>query len=119
LIRRINPEGAERVPDDLYRALVKSSKEFDKLGEKRAVAKRIADSLQVEVKDFIGESVPLMLLICNPGMKECHWTKIEQLTGVSIPKGETYTVNKMLELGLQHHCKAQFISFLFPVFRRN
>jgi dynein heavy chain, axonemal len=58
------------------------------------------------VKEFMTESVPLMLLICNPGMKERHWNDIEALTGVRIPKGETYTINMMLELGLQHHCKA-------------
>lgn len=105
-IAEIDPEEAERTSDELYRTLIKSGKEFDKMGEKRQVAKRIAESLQVEVKDFINESVPLMLLICNPGMRERHWNDIEVLTGIQIPKGEVYTVNMMLELGLQHHAKA-------------
>ena len=105
-IAEIDPEEAERTSEEIYRTLIKSAKEFDKMGEKRQVAKRIAESLQVEVKEFINESVPLMLLICNPGMQERHWNEIEALTGVRIPKGETYTINMMLELGLQHHVKA-------------
>ena len=105
-ISEINPEEAERTSEEIYRTLIKSAKDFEKIGEKRQAAKRIAESLQVEVKEFISESVPLMLLICNPGMKERHWNDIEALTGIRIPKGETLTINMMLELGLQHHCKA-------------
>jgi hypothetical protein len=105
-ISEIDPEEAERTSEEIYRTLIKSAKDFEKAGEKRQVAKRIAESLQVEVKEFMTESVPLMLLICNPGMKERHWNDIEALTGVRIPKGETLTINMMLELGLQHHCKA-------------
>eukprot|EP01038_Epipyxis_sp_PR26KG_P004763 gene4763-6681_t len=102
----IDPEEAERTSEELYRALNKMGKEFDKLGDKRNVAKRIAESLQVEVKEFITESVPLMLLVCNPGMKERHWNDIEAVTGLKIPKGESYTMSMMLEIGLQHHTKA-------------
>lgn len=105
-LSEIDPEEAERTSDEIYRTLIKSAKEFDKMGEKRQVAKRIAESLQGEVKEFMNESVPLMLLICNPGMQERHWNEIEALTGVRIPRGEVYTVNMMLELGLQHHVKA-------------
>jgi dynein heavy chain len=102
----IDPEHAERTADEIYRTLVKVGKEFDRMGEKRQVAKRIAESLQSEVKEFMNESVPLMLLICNPGMKERHWNDIEAVTGLRIPRGEVYTMNMMLELGLQHHTKA-------------
>ncbi|RYH30478.1 hypothetical protein EON65_05000, partial [archaeon] len=102
----IDAEAAERTSEEIYRTLVKVGKEFEKAGEKRQVAKRIAESLQNEVKDFINESIPLMLLICNPGMKDRHWVDIENITGIRIPKGEAYTVSMMLELGLQHHVKA-------------
>ena len=102
----IDPEQAERTSDEIYRTLIKAGKEFDRIGEKRQVAKRIAESLQNEVKEFINESVPLMLLICNPGMRDRHWADIEAVTGIRIPKGEVYTMNMMLELGLQHHVKA-------------
>jgi hypothetical protein len=82
----IDPEAAERTADEIYRTLVKVGREFDRMGDKRQVAKRIAESLQAEVKEFMNESVPLMLLICNPGMKERHWDDIEALTGIKIPR---------------------------------
>ena len=73
-LKEINPE-TERTAEELY-ALKKLGKEFDKLGENRQTAP-IAESLQQEVKEFINESVPLMLLVCNPGMSERHWVEIE------------------------------------------
>lgn len=104
-LHEINPEEAERSSDELYRSLMKAAKEFDRIGEKRQTAKRIADTLTNEVKEFINESVPLMLLICNPGMRERHWKDIEALTGVVVPKGEVLTVSMMIELGLHKYVK--------------
>lgn len=46
-----------------------------------------------------------MLLICNPGMKDRHWQEIEGVTGLTIPKGGSYTLSMMTEIGLQHHVK--------------
>lgn len=83
----------------IRRSLQKLSKEFEKGGEKRGAAKRIAESLQNDLKDFMNDSIPLMLLICSPGMKERHWQEIEDSTGVTITKGGSYTLSMMTEIG--------------------
>ena len=98
-LAEIDPEEAERVSDEIYRQLQKLTKEFDKGGEKRSAAKRIAESLQNDLKDFMNDSIPLMLLICNQGMKDRHWQEIENVTGVTIPKGGSYTLSMMTEIG--------------------
>ena len=104
-LSEVDAEAAEKTAEELSRSLIKVSKEFERMGEKRQVAKRIAESLHNEVKEFLQEEIPLMLLICNPGMKDRHWAEIEALTGISVPRGEVLTINMMLELGLQHHVK--------------
>jgi dynein heavy chain len=104
-LEEIDPEEAEKTAEELYRSLQKLGREFDKVGDKRATAKRIADGLQNDLKDFMNDSIPLMLLICNPGMKDRHWNEIEKVTGLTIPKGGTYTLSMMTEIGLQHHVK--------------
>ena len=78
---------------------MKLTKEFDKGGEKRGAAKRIAESLQNDLKEFMDDSIPLMLLICNPGMQERHWEEVEGVSGISIPKGGSYTLSMMTEIG--------------------
>jgi hypothetical protein len=42
----INAEEAERTSDELYRTLVKATKEFDKMGEKRVTARKVAETIQ-------------------------------------------------------------------------
>ncbi|CAM9445138.1 unnamed protein product [Ectocarpus fasciculatus] len=101
----IDPEEAQRVAEDYLRALQKVFKEFDRAGERRNAAKRITETMMSEIRDFLSESIPLMLLICNPGMKTRHWDEIERITGIAIPKGTILTVSMMMEVGLQHHVK--------------
>lgn len=102
----VNAEEAEKTCEELYRTFIKLGKEFERGGDRRINARKIADRFQSEIKTFLNESIPLMLLICNPGMKDRHWADIETITGVRIPKGEVYTMNMMTELGIQHHVKA-------------
>lgn len=105
-LAEVDAEDAQRVAEDLQRSLNKAYREFDRMGEKRQAAKRIAESMQSEVKDFLHDNIPLMLLICNQGMRDRHWAEIERLTGITIPKGDVVlNTTMMLELGLQHHVK--------------
>ena len=72
-LAEVDAEEAERSSDEIYRVFFKSVKEFDKLGESRGAAKGVAQNLVAQVKEFMEESVPLMLLVCNPGMRKRHW----------------------------------------------
>ena len=94
---------------------MKLTKEFDKGGEKRGAAKRIAESLQNDLKEFMDDSIPLMLLICNPGMQERHWEEVEAVSGISIPKGGSYTLSMMTEIGTLHHIFIFFILLFFSI----
>jgi hypothetical protein len=104
-LAQIDADEEEKVSDELFRSVIKISKDFEKYGEKRRLAKNVADSVLVEVKDFIKESIPLMKLICNPGMRERHWIEIETLTGVVVPHQEVLRMDIMLEIGLQNYVK--------------
>jgi len=106
-LAEINPEDAERTTEELYRTLIKATKEMDRLGEKRATAKTVAATITAEVKEFMTDSIPLMLLICNPGMRERHWAEIEKATGLSIPRSPEDPPNlaTCLEVGLHTQLK--------------
>lgn len=86
-----------------FRSLQMLTKEFEKGGERRQSAKRIAESLKSDLKVFMKDSIPLMLLVCNPGMHERHWEEIESITGVAIPKGTSPTLAMMTEIGKLLH----------------
>jgi len=39
------------------------------------------------------------------GMRERHWTEIENITGLYIPKDEVITMTILMEIGVQSYCK--------------
>ena len=104
-LAEVDAEEAERTSDEMYRAFFKNQKEFDKLGESRAAAKSIAQSMVSQVKEFMEINVPLMLLVCNPGMRERHWKEIENTTGVVVPLDQPLNMQVMLDIGLHEHTK--------------
>lgn len=98
-------EEVDRSADEFSRVFVKIGKEFDRFGEKRITGKRLAEALQKDVKDFQTNSVPLMLLVCNPGMQERHWFDIEKITGITVPMGVPLSTSTLVNIGLQNYVK--------------
>lgn len=101
----IDAEDVDRSADEFFRVFVKIGKEFDRLGEKRLTGKRLAEALQKDVKEFQVVNVPLMLLVCNPGMKDRHWLNIEKITGITVPLGVPLNTSTLVNLGLQNYVK--------------
>lgn len=101
----VDPEEAQKTVDELRRTFAKLSKEFDKQDKKEA--KSIADEYTLLTREFEEQMVPLMLLVCNPGMQDRHWGEIEQVTGVSIPRGEILNLKMLTDsnIGLQFKVK--------------
>ena len=105
-LAEVNPEDAERDADDFHRAMIKVTKELERAGESRGVTKRAALQMRNEIKTFLEEQVPLMVLICNPGIRERHWKQIESLTLLTLPISPQSNLSQMVSLGLHHHVAA-------------
>ena len=106
---------------DIYgRILHGLSQDFSNGGEKRLNAKKNADSLCSELKEFMSKDLPLLQLISLPGMREKHWHEIESVTGLVIPLGEQLSLSMMTALGASypsiffHFNFISFLSLSFP-----
>ena len=102
----INPETAENEAGDFNRAMIKVAKELERAGESRGTTKRAAKQQQDKIKQFLEEEVPLMLLICNPGIRERHWKQIMDTTLLTLPVGPHSNLKQMVDAGLHHHVAA-------------
>ena len=102
----ISPEDAERDADDLHRAMIKIAKELERAGESRGITKRAALQMREEIKNFLEQQIPVMLLVCNPGLRDRHWQQMESITGLTIPVSASTNMAQMTELGLHHHVAA-------------
>lgn len=99
----IDAEEAERKGDEFYRNIIKIGKELEKGGEARAIPRRYAQQIVQEIKVFLDQHVPLMLLLCNPGLKDRHWREIMAITGLEIDVTPASNLSQMTGLFLQDY----------------
>jgi hypothetical protein len=57
--------------------------------------------LQSEIKEFLDGEVPLLLLMCTPGLRERHWKGIQGITSTTLPYNPGVTMRELLEEGMQ------------------
>ena len=89
------------------RDLVEAGKGLEQAGDERAAARRAANAVAAHTKAFLREQVPLMELLCSPGLRARHWRDMERRTGVAIDFRDDSNMAQMLELGLQHSQEAR------------
>jgi len=100
----IDAQDAERSTVELRAALGAAVRELEERGDSRATPTRAGKLLQQEVKIFDEEQLPLLRLVCQPGMKERHWTQIKKSTRLeSLEITDTSNLLQMLDVGLQHY----------------
>lgn len=92
---------AEQIADDvqqMYRTAFKLSKQF---AQKKGPLKT-ANMLKGKIDKFKGD-LPLVLALCNQGMRERHWEEVSDLTGYDIKPDEDTTLAQLLSLNLSKH----------------
>jgi len=99
--REVNPEVVEDVIDKTTRLLYKSEKLF----QDEAAPKALAARVKVVVADF-KENLPLVQALCNSGLRERHWQRIEELVGIDLTPTAESTLQKVLDLKLESHLEA-------------
>lgn len=64
----------------------------------------MATALSKEIKDFIEDEAPLMMLMSSPGIKKRHWDQIVKTTSISLPYEQDFVLRDLLDAGLQNFC---------------
>ena len=74
------------------------------VGTDRAIPTSVATALSKEIKDFIEDEAPLMMLMSSPGIKKRHWDQIVKTTGITLPYEQDFVLRDLLDAGLQNFC---------------
>ena len=61
---------------------------------------QISNSIKEKMDEFV-VNIPLMQVLCNPGMRERHWSKISEVAGMEIKPDSTSSLRKMIKMGLE------------------
>ncbi|KAI9995414.1 hypothetical protein PInf_012475 [Phytophthora infestans] len=102
----VNAEEIERDCDQFRRTIVKIIKECEKNTDVYAVPIAMAQEVKKTLDDMLDNIIPLMALLCTPGIRERHWEEIERITGIEVQVHEGSNINQMIELGLHRHTSA-------------
>ncbi|XP_069795725.1 dynein axonemal heavy chain 12 isoform X2 [Narcine bancroftii] len=79
------------------RRLVAEEEEAEEKKENATIA--MCDVVMAQIKDF-KEVVPIVSILCNPGMRPRHWAQMSEIVGFDLTPDSGTTLRKMLKLNL-------------------
>lgn len=97
-LTELNAETIEDELGQLFRQVYKLTKQ---LSEYPGPLKT-AEALRRRIEAF-KKNIPIIHVICNPGMKSRHWEQLSDLTGFEIQPDGTTKLEQMLGINLQKH----------------
>lgn len=68
------------------------------LGDAKA-PRKIASQIGEKIDEFM-KNIPLIRVLCNPGMRARHWAKLSDVSGMEIYPDATTSLRKMLKMNL-------------------
>ncbi|RDD45105.1 Dynein heavy chain 7, axonemal, partial [Trichoplax sp. H2] len=97
-IHEVDPDNVEQEVGAFYRGLYKLEKTFADL----PAPKKIATKIRSKVEDF-KQHLPLISVLCNPGLRDRHWDDMAAHTGYPIKPDNEATLSKMVSLNLDSY----------------
>ncbi|XP_074514231.1 dynein axonemal heavy chain 7 isoform X2 [Sebastes fasciatus] len=95
----VNPDKVEGEVGNYWRTLYKLEKGFSDVPK----ALSIATTVKTKVEEF-KEHVPLVQVLCNPGLRDRHWDTMSEAAGVSLhPADDQACVAQYLPMHLEQH----------------
>ncbi|KAI5107507.1 dynein heavy chain 7, axonemal isoform X1 [Silurus meridionalis] len=95
----INPDKVEANISNYWRSLYKLEKGF----QDSPKALHIAVQVKAQVEDF-KQHIPLVQVLCNPGLRDRHWEAMSAIVGFSLkPSEEEACISHFIPLHLEAH----------------
>ncbi|XP_067372006.1 dynein axonemal heavy chain 7 isoform X2 [Channa argus] len=95
----VNPDKVEGDAGNYWRTLYKLEKGFTEVPK----AQNIATTIKAKVEEF-KEDIPMIQVLCNPGLRDRHWEAMSKVAGVSLqPADDQACVAQFLSMQLEQH----------------
>ncbi|XP_070569551.1 dynein axonemal heavy chain 7-like isoform X2 [Ptychodera flava] len=91
-----DPDKIEQEVGNYWRSLYKLEKGFSDVPN----PKKIALKVKGKVEEF-KEHLPLVMAVCNPGLRDRHWDQMAEIVGYPLKPDEDTTLSKMIDMNLE------------------
>ncbi|KAF6029438.1 DNAH3 [Bugula neritina] len=91
----MNAEDIDNDVNDMWRLMYKLNKTFSDIVGPRTVA----DKIRRKIEQFKAH-LPLLHVICNPGIRDRHWERMSDIVQADIKPQEETSLMNMVEIGL-------------------
>ncbi|KAI9354083.1 dynein heavy chain and region D6 of dynein motor-domain-containing protein [Zopfochytrium polystomum] len=94
----LHAEGVDEAVGNMWRTTFKLTKTFNDQPVPRKVAEQVKNKL-----DKFKTHLPLISVLRNPGLRERHWTLMEEIVGQSILPDDSTSLAKILDMNLTQY----------------
>ncbi|PIK59398.1 putative dynein heavy chain 7, axonemal isoform X1 [Apostichopus japonicus] len=95
-LHEVDPDQVEADVGNYWRTLYKLEKTFSDNPSAKKIAERVKDKV-----DAFKENIPIVSVLCNPGLRDRHWEQLSEVVGYPIKPDEDTTLSKMIDMNLE------------------